>query len=113
MEMFKLRYDYCYANLFNSDHNVFTVFNACFSDTIPIAQNTIGIEFDCKVCVPGLHTACDSNFLVTIMNCGEFRVYKLKKPSSCPQAYCFGKKQNERLTNNVVIPFSAINVNTV
>lgn len=46
---------------------------------------------DGVVCVPGLHSACDRRYSIKIMNCGTYRVYKLKKPDSCPQAYCFGE----------------------
>ena len=46
---------------------------------------------DITVCAPGLLTACDSKFPIKVINCGRYRVYKLKKPKMCPQAYCFGK----------------------
>lgn len=58
---------------------------------IPNSTNDIGKEMDGTVCVPGIHTACDNTYSIKILNCGSFRVYKLKKPNTCPQAYCFGE----------------------
>lgn len=58
---------------------------------IPTSKMTIGKEEDGIVCVPSVHTACDYTFSIKIMNCGTYGVYKLKKPDSCPQAYCFGE----------------------
>lgn len=58
---------------------------------IPTSKMLIGVEEVGIVCVPGVRTACDYTFTIKIMNCGTFRVYKLKKPDSCPQAYCFGE----------------------
>lgn len=62
-----------------------------FLGNIPNSTNDIGKEMDGTVCVPGIHTACDNTYSIKILNCGSFRVYKLKKPNTCPQAYCFGK----------------------
>lgn len=67
-----------------------TTYPLWLSGTIPTSKMSIGKEEDGIVCVPGVRTACDYTFSIKIMNCGTYRVYKLKKPDSCPQAYCFG-----------------------
>lgn len=59
--------------------------------TIPTSQTSIGKEVTGTVCVPSILSDCHRRYSIKIMNCGPFRVYKLAKPVSCPQAYCFGK----------------------
>lgn len=58
--------------------------------TIPKTTDTIGHEVNRRACVPGIHSACDTEYLIKVINCGTYRVYKLKKPDGCPKSYCFG-----------------------
>nr|XP_022322702.1 uncharacterized protein LOC111124130 [Crassostrea virginica] len=67
-----------------------TTYALWMQGTIPTEKDSIGVEEDRTVCVPGVMSTCEDSFLIKIMNCGSYRLYKLKKPSSCPQAYCFG-----------------------
>ncbi|XP_078322917.1 uncharacterized protein LOC144622187 [Crassostrea virginica] len=57
---------------------------------ISVSTFAVGKEMESTICVPGLLTACDCSFPIKVINCGSFRVYKLKPPKSCAQAYCFG-----------------------
>lgn len=42
------------------------------------------------VCVPGVRTDCDKTYTIKVYNCGDYRVYYLKRPTACPEGYCFG-----------------------
>lgn len=57
-------------------------------DPIPSTTND---TVDRLVCIKRNSGCCEGNVTVKVKNCGDFRVYKLKKPHGCPQGYCFGK----------------------
>ncbi|XP_078323195.1 uncharacterized protein LOC111126816 [Crassostrea virginica] len=65
-----------------------TVFPMWMRDPIPSTTND---TVDRLVCIKRNSGCCEGNVTVKVKNCGDFRVYKLKKPHGCPQGYCFGE----------------------
>ncbi|XP_033762945.1 oncoprotein-induced transcript 3 protein-like [Pecten maximus] len=45
------------------------------------------------VCMQGLENACETSFNITVMNCHQYHVYKLKPTDTCNAAYCFGHER--------------------
>ena len=41
-----------------------------------------------SVCMHYTSSCCEKSYSITIRNCSEFYVYKLKAPSGCSERYC-------------------------
>ncbi|XP_062578237.1 oncoprotein-induced transcript 3 protein-like [Saccostrea cucullata] len=49
-------------------------------------------------CVPKNNTACSKTYQIKAKNCGNYSVFFLRRPTSCPEAYCFGYGEPDKMT---------------